>query len=590
MPLSTPCEADDLFCTVDHCDEVGVCIKESDIDCSHLDDECNEGICNEDIDSCEANPVNEGLACNDGLYCNGEETCQSGICTADTPIDCSDDYICTDDSCVEEGHNIGHCENIENDDNCDYAWQVCNPLKHASPTGCGKFELDLTSPEEKTYETKRVLIDALVDKEADEIEYADNSNTFRRLCRNCLGYSGPKTFSEGEHNLKVRASIEDEEEIKEVTFFVDTKEPRIIKTLPKDGVIIKGTIFTIRYTESNLDKISLFWKKSTDVDYNKEELTGCEQGTNRECSINLDLSAYNGEDINYYFEVHDLINIAKSSVKTITIDNINPVVTINAPDNPLYPNRKIMLDIDVNEDVAILEYSLDESRFRRLCRDCDNYNKKKTFSDGQHNLIVRAIDYAGNEGESTIEFSVDSKKPRISRTRPRKNSVVNGSEFYIKYTETNLQNITLFYGTEKITKYNCEVGRNQECIFRDVDLTGYHGQYINYWFEVSDSINTKSSRKTRVKVDTISPFLKVNNPVNGMEYGRRVQFDVEVTNEKVKIIEYQDNLGRWRRLCSRCDSYDRTKSFKRGPHTVNVRAVDYAGNSDEKIVSFNVEY
>jgi len=87
--------------------------------------------------------------------------------------------------------------------------------------------------------------------------------------------------------------------------------------------------------------------------------------------------------------------------------------------------------------------------------------------------------------------------------------------------------------------------------------------------------------------------LVVNEPKNTIEddtYGRRVPFNLDVTNEKVKIIEYQDNLGRWRRLCSRCDGYDRTKSFKRGDHTVNIRAVDYAGNIDQKTISFNVDY
>ncbi len=36
-PLSTPCEADEDLCTVDHCDGLGSCVKDYDVDCSYLD-------------------------------------------------------------------------------------------------------------------------------------------------------------------------------------------------------------------------------------------------------------------------------------------------------------------------------------------------------------------------------------------------------------------------------------------------------------------------------------------------------------------------------------------------------------------------
>ncbi len=41
----------------------------------------------------------DGLACPDGQFCNGNETCLSGVCVAGTPPVCDDDNACTIDSC-----------------------------------------------------------------------------------------------------------------------------------------------------------------------------------------------------------------------------------------------------------------------------------------------------------------------------------------------------------------------------------------------------------------------------------------------------------------------------------------------------------
>ena len=40
-----------------------------------------------------------GSTCNDATVCNGTETCQGGICTAGTPLNCDDGNVCTTDSC-----------------------------------------------------------------------------------------------------------------------------------------------------------------------------------------------------------------------------------------------------------------------------------------------------------------------------------------------------------------------------------------------------------------------------------------------------------------------------------------------------------
>jgi len=80
--LSTPCEADELFCTVDHCDGLGSCVYWKNYNCSDTND-CTDDICNENLDKCE----NPNLP--DGTNCTGDEPhkCCSGICDTDGTTD-----------------------------------------------------------------------------------------------------------------------------------------------------------------------------------------------------------------------------------------------------------------------------------------------------------------------------------------------------------------------------------------------------------------------------------------------------------------------------------------------------------------------
>lgn len=279
-------------------------------------------------------------------------------------------------------------------------------------------------------------------------------------------------------------------------------------------------------------------------------------------------------------------------------------LTVFSPQAGIFNSKRVPFNITTTTRVEKIEYINHNDvrpRWKVLCRNCDEYGfdrgKTKTLNEGENNITIRATDGFSNTKEENIILFIDSKKPRISRTEPRRNSVVNGSEFYIKYTEDNLQNITLFYGTgtEFITKYDCPAGKNQECWFRNINLSAYNGQYIEYWFEVSDLVNVAESRKTRIKVDTSIPVLTVNSPINGGTYGRKIQFNITISEEvDLEYIDNSETRPRWRTLCTRCDEYGnnraKTKSLKKGLHNIKIRAVDKAGNSDTEEISFNVNY
>ena len=104
----TACD-DGLFCTVEDSCSGGAC-DGSPRDCSASGDQCNTGVCDENAGACVAQPVAGGTVCDDGDACNVGETCQAGVCAGGTAPNCS----AAGDQC-----NTASCDPLGPDGNCD---------------------------------------------------------------------------------------------------------------------------------------------------------------------------------------------------------------------------------------------------------------------------------------------------------------------------------------------------------------------------------------------------------------------------------------------------------------------------------------
>jgi hypothetical protein len=67
------------------------------------------------VDTGQTRNKADGTSCNDGLWCTDNDMCTAGICGGNTKS-CSDEIICTDDSC-DEVHDT--CVNMPDDTHCD---------------------------------------------------------------------------------------------------------------------------------------------------------------------------------------------------------------------------------------------------------------------------------------------------------------------------------------------------------------------------------------------------------------------------------------------------------------------------------------
>jgi hypothetical protein len=114
------CDNDDVCDGVETC-QAGVCTADVSLNCDD-NNPCTEDTCLADA-GCHSQDLVNGTACGDGDLCNGNETCQAGGCSPGVAPLCDDSNPCTLDTCGA----IEGCQNIDLPDGSSCAdGSVCN--------------------------------------------------------------------------------------------------------------------------------------------------------------------------------------------------------------------------------------------------------------------------------------------------------------------------------------------------------------------------------------------------------------------------------------------------------------------------------
>ena len=134
LPAATPCSDDGNACTVSACDGSGTCAATdlpAGTPCSDDGNVCTDDVC--DGAALCTHTSNLG-PCDDGLFCNGAETCDADdVCQPGAVPDCDDGIDCTGDACSE---GIQSCSHVPDDAVCD-DHKTCSGLETCTPdVGC----------------------------------------------------------------------------------------------------------------------------------------------------------------------------------------------------------------------------------------------------------------------------------------------------------------------------------------------------------------------------------------------------------------------------------------------------------------------
>ena len=272
--------------------------------------------------------------------------------------------------------------------------------------------------------------------------------------------------------------------------------------------------------------------------------------------------------------------------------------------NGIYNSRSVLFDLEADEAAffSYLDNINGRGRWRNLGRLSFTYFRPLSFRDGFNEVTIRATDRNGNFVDIIRGFRVDSRAPRIARTKPRR-GFVNG-EFTVQFTEANPSILELNYGTISDTRNkvldienDCVLYRRRYSCSTEVNLEDFDGKKIRYWFELTDiSGASDESRLVEIDVDTTDPVL--DNPGSFWEQGedrlnRYIFFNLEIDEDNFKEVNYIDLNSlrpRERRICSRLREgvCERRTAFRSGDHVLDVNILDKAGNSITERVEFSV--
>tara|TARA_Y100000310_G_scaffold284177_1_gene306790 strand:- start:365 stop:1513 length:1149 start_codon:yes stop_codon:yes gene_type:complete len=278
-----------------------------------------------------------------------------------------------------------------------------------------------------------------------------------------------------------------------------------------------------------------------------------------------------------------------------SLDSESPNLTvINPEEGFVYDKRSILLDLFIENEKADMTYYDNingRGRWTNICKNCQSYSRKRSFKEGFNDITFRAEDAMTNEAFVRTTFYIDSKKPKITKTLPRRGFA--SGTFDVQFKEQNPETLLLKYGsvstpvqTEPLNitedciidrrRYNCEISAN---------ISSFDGQEIVYWFELTDLAGTfVFSRPKTLEVDISPPDI---NSLNQTIVRSGVEFTLDVTEPNFDEVEYIINQdtnprARWRRFCSRLRDGICTKRVtlrNPGTYQIDIQVFDEAGNS-----------
>lgn len=209
-----------------------------------------------------------------------------------------------------------------------------------------QIDFNIISPiHEKIYNHNRIEFKINSTYNIKSIEYVDVyevDRKFKQICwTKCEDFSKFFVLSQGEHKILFRAvDSEGRVALKEIEFFIDSKLPKVS---PIEEEFTNGTFF-LSFREENPFSLLLHYENNT----KNISLSSCiKERTKTNCKISLDLSAYNGQKIEYFFNLTDIAGNSNVVEKEeIEVDTSSPVINELSYN---IENRRVEFKINVTE-------------------------------------------------------------------------------------------------------------------------------------------------------------------------------------------------------------------------------------------------
>lgn len=266
-------------------------------------------------------------------------------------------------------------------------------------------------------------------------------------------------------------------------------------------------------------------------------------------------------------------------------EDLNKILEMKAGmgfnDGSILTKNRLMISVNLTRKAKI--DLIEDNEVKNLCMHCDVFQKIFFYSEGRHDLTIRAR-VSGQLREEKISFFVDTKKPRIMKVMPVSSSYSSGL-FKVSYEEDNLNRVVLNYGLRgyynSVELNNCGNGKS-ECEI-EIDLSDYYDKKIDYWFSIYDIANNNAnSSKYSIFVDNRKPVINdIKYSFDGYAYN--VILNVSEDNFKKAMYCYD---GKCNLFCSSLRNNVCNKKINKDINQIELIITDRAENSESRIVEF----
>lgn len=379
----------------------------------------------------------------------------------------------------------------------------------------------------------------------------------------------------------------------EVNFTIDTTYPLISYNSSSDssGNYSKSDIF-INITASDTNKDTVQWEfdgtnetfASSSGNYYWENKTGLADGT-----------------YSFYAWINDSAgNFNSTATRTITLDTVNPDISIVYPSNNTFTTDTIININYTSSDTNYLDscwYSNDTMSTNTTLASCVNITTV-TWTEGQHNVTIWANDSANNVNSSSVTFTIDTTYPLISYSGGTETDFKNVSQsnvyVNVSITETNEANITFYL-------YNSDKTLNTSTTYTDKthykNFTGLSDGFYYYNVTIYDNASNSNSTATRkIGLDNVAPALTLAHPKT-QSYSTNESLSLNYTVSDVtlevdscwyRIVNSTSDIITSNTTISNCANTTFNVSQGEGTFTLTLYANDTLNNINSSSVTFGI--
>lgn len=321
----------------------------------------------------------------------------------------------------------------------------------------------------------------------------------------------------------------------------DLTAPTITITSPADGVNTNQTSITVT---GSLDE---------DATLN---LNGNAVTVNSDLSFTATINLVEGSN-SLNFEATDMAgNVGTNSI-TITLDTTLPVITITSPQDGLVTNQASQT----------ITGTLNEAGTLSLDGNAVNVNPDLSFSvnvtlnEGLNSFAFVATDNAANQGNASIDITLDTVNPVITITNPADGLVTNQA------TQTVIGNVSK---PSTLTLNGNAVTVNPDLSF-NTSITLNEGSN-SLSFEATDTAGNVTTESINVTLDTVLPVITISGPQDDLLTNIATQTVAGSVSETATVTVNGTPVS----LAGL--NYSQLITLTQGLNTITVSATDAAGN------------